>query len=395
MRLLACLLLASAPPSASVQDLPTPTGQAAIGTVTYEWVDSSRAEVVELFKWDPDASRLTTVPANGNRRIVAQLWYPATDSGARLERAPYNPDIEAFAATMTDSARVATYRRTATHALGGAPLAPGGRLPVLVFSPGGGTFRADYTALYEDLASHGYVVVAVSHPGITLMSLTDGRIGSEWTGWRPPPGLSMSLERDSLRKSAEFFARTRDAYSAGDIRFVLDQLRALDLGSAEDRFTGRLDLARVGAFGHSTGGAVVAAAALAELRIRAVIVYDVILPRMLLGEELAVPLMLFGTDDTRYPPGWHVLQRETFTHLRSTGYEVIIRGSGHNSFSDRALLTPSRYPYRLKADRAMEAVRSYTRAFFDTHVRGRPSALLNAGVSHPEVALTMHPARTG
>ena len=58
MHLLACLLLASAPPSAPVQDLPTPTGQAAIGTVTYEWVDSSRAEVVELFKWDPDAGRL-------------------------------------------------------------------------------------------------------------------------------------------------------------------------------------------------------------------------------------------------------------------------------------------------------------------------------------------------
>jgi dienelactone hydrolase len=266
---------------------------------------------------------------------------------------------------------------------------------VLVFSPGGGTFRADYTALYEDLASHGYVVVAVSHPGITLMSLTDGRIGREWSGWRPPPELSMSLERDSLRKSAEFFARTRDAYSAGDIRFVLDQLRALDLGAADGRFTGRLDFARVGAFGHSTGGAVVVAAALTEPRIRAVIVYDVILPRLLLGEELDVPLMLFGTDDTRYPPGWHALQTETFTHLRPRGYEVTLRGGGHNSFSDRALLTPSRYPYRLTAAQATDAIRLYTRAFFDTHVRGRPSALLEAGTSHPDIALKIHPARDG
>jgi hypothetical protein len=134
---------------------------------------------------------------------------------------------------------------------------------------------------------------------------------------------------------------------------------------------------------------------LTEPRIRAVIVYDVILPRLLFGEALAVPLMLFGTDDTRYPPGWHALQTETFTHMRSTGYEVILRGGGHNSFSDRALLTPSRYSYRLKADRAMEVVRLYTRAFFDTHVRERPSSLLNAGASHPDIALTIHPARTG
>lgn len=390
-RLFVGLLAYTHPPALPAQRLPAPTGAEAVGTIIYEWVDRSRSEVVAFLAPDSTTGRLAAVPAGGHRTIVAQLWYPASKgAGGAFELAPYNPDLAAFAPAITDTARIALYRNTPLHAGAGPPVKPGERLPVLVFSPGGGMFRADYTALYEDLASHGHVVAAISHPGITLMSLDDGRVGTEWSGWRPPPGLSMSLERDSLRVSAEFFARTRDTYSVGDVRFVLDRLRDLDRGSDGGRFAGRLDVGRVGAFGHSTGGAIVAAAAYADPRIRAVLVYDVILPRILFGEELGVPLMLFETDDTRYPPQWHQLQGETFDHLRDRGYEVVLRGGGHNSFSDRALLSPSRYPYGLNANRAMEVIRLYTRAFFDAHVRERPSGLLREENSHPEIALTVH-----
>jgi predicted dienelactone hydrolase len=35
---------------------------------------------------------------------------------------------------------------------------------VLIFSPGGGMGREVYAAQPEDLASHGYVAAAISHP---------------------------------------------------------------------------------------------------------------------------------------------------------------------------------------------------------------------------------------
>ena len=51
------------------------------------------------------------------------------------------------------------------HAVSGALYARSAkRSPVLIFSPGGGMIREAYTAQLEDLASHGYVVAAISHP---------------------------------------------------------------------------------------------------------------------------------------------------------------------------------------------------------------------------------------
>ncbi|MFE7512989.1 hypothetical protein ACFU8I_17485 [Streptomyces sp. NPDC057540] len=51
-----------------------------------------------------------------------------------------------------------------THAFPDAPLAPGLRdLPLVVLSPGFTRPRATLTSIGEDLASHGYVAVAIDH----------------------------------------------------------------------------------------------------------------------------------------------------------------------------------------------------------------------------------------
>jgi predicted dienelactone hydrolase len=49
--------------------------------------------------------------------------------------------------------------------------------PVLVFLPGWGAPREDYSGLCADLASRGYVVAALSHPYESAVSvLADGRM---------------------------------------------------------------------------------------------------------------------------------------------------------------------------------------------------------------------------
>jgi len=137
----------------TAQGLPAPTGPSGVGTTTYAWVDSARAEVVEFLRWDDGAGRLAPVPPTGSRTVVVQLWYPTSASARNgFAVARYNADLDAFPPTAVDSARAALYRGTTTHSLVDAPVGGSGGLPVLVFSPGGGTFRADYTALYEDLA---------------------------------------------------------------------------------------------------------------------------------------------------------------------------------------------------------------------------------------------------
>ena len=100
------------------------------------------------------------------------------------------------------------------------------------------------SAQAADLASHGYVVVGVDVPGETLaVDLGDGALVP----------LSPALADPSYESVA---LRSRD------LRFVLSRLGSL-------QGAGRLDLNRIGVFGHSRGGATAADAMLIDRRIGA------------------------------------------------------------------------------------------------------------------------------
>jgi hypothetical protein len=114
---------------------------------------------------------------------------------------------------------------------------------VLVFSPGLWVARQSYTALLTELASRGYVVVAMSHPYDSPASLfADGREAD--AGFSP---LSESVPMDE-----------QIDIRAADSTFVLDQLTRLSELEAESPLADRLDLGHVGMFGHSLGGATAA-----------------------------------------------------------------------------------------------------------------------------------------
>src|SRR5439155_7103170 len=67
-----------------------------------------------------------------------------------------------------------------THAaLDAPPLAGRSKLPLLLFSHGYTGLASAYTALLEDLASHGYVVLSVVHPYESVATtLSDGSIAT-------------------------------------------------------------------------------------------------------------------------------------------------------------------------------------------------------------------------
>ncbi len=82
---------------------------------------------------------------------------------------------------------------------------------MVLYSPGFGMERTAGTALVQDLAAHGYVVVTVDHThDAQLVEFPDGRIATHAV----PPGA---------------FAAALDVRVA-DIRFVLDRLTAMSRG---------------------------------------------------------------------------------------------------------------------------------------------------------------------
>lgn len=118
--------------------------------------------------------------------------------------------------------------------------------PVLLFAPARGWLPTDYSALLEEMASRGFVVVAVAPAGdAAVVRLPDGEVIP----------LSDPSEASFLRTVA-------------DLRFIATTLRQ----NAKDpawRFHGTLDLSRIGVFGNGLGGTASFLAAASDTSFRA------------------------------------------------------------------------------------------------------------------------------
>ncbi len=111
--------------------------------------------------------------------------------------------------------------------------------PLLSFSPGAGVNPAFYSTFTEDLASHGYAVFGIVPTG--------------WVDTIFPNGHRVPAS-DRLSDDDKWFTGTALPLWAGDLRFMLDQIKRLNRDPSSVFFR-RLDLNKIGAFGHSFGGA--------------------------------------------------------------------------------------------------------------------------------------------
>lgn len=114
--------------------------------------------------------------------------------------------------------------------------------PLIIFSHGLGSVRTDLRYLAEHLASYGYVVVALEHPGSN-----ETNTNAALTGSRP------------LLKPQEFLERPKD------ISFVLDELTKINQSDANLR--GRLATNNAMIVGYSFGGSTALSVAGGELQL--------------------------------------------------------------------------------------------------------------------------------
>src|SRR5262249_44233795 len=128
--------------------------------------------------------------------------------------------------------------------------------------------NAYYSALLEELASHGYVVAAIQHTYETsVVVFPDGRlVRFAEDKWK-------AAEEGSEEKRLRYYKDRLEVWAA-DAVFVLDQLVKLDAGTPGSALKGRLDLTRVGIFGHSFGGLSSAQACRRDDRFKACINMD-------------------------------------------------------------------------------------------------------------------------
>ena len=343
--------------------LPEPTGPCPVGTTSLWLTDTSRP--------DPWAVRVSS------RELMVSLWYPAaTPDGRRAQyMTPAESELQLTNRGITGvpTDMLSTVRTNAAD--GAEPAGPERSLPLVVLSPGFTSPRSTLTALAEDLASHGYVVVGIDHTYESFATaFPDGRI-------------TTCLARQAPRRGPRFWEKVVEG-RAGDVRFVLGQLTG-----AQPAWPGAglIDPSRIAMAGHSIGGAAAIAAMLADSRIRAGIDMDGTIPVPIPDHGLSRPFMLLGKQ-ANYTPGSEgaVTTWERAWNLM-TGWKrwLLVAGAVHASFTDLGLLADQLgidIGARISGARSLDITRVYVRAFFDQHLRGRPQALLDqASPRDPEV----------
>jgi predicted dienelactone hydrolase len=365
-----------------VFSFPRPTGPHAIGTLTYHWTDAARPEE---YTDDP----------NDSRELMVQIWYPAkADQSA--PRAAYIEDVDVLGPALARFLNLPEFalghlKYITTNAITSAPAADNEpTYPVLIFLAGLHSYRQANTFQVEELVSHGYIVAAIDMPyAFQLVVFPDGR----------------QAAYDTRMDDRQFYD-AHIPYLAQDAIFTLNQLAALNQADPNGILTGRLDMQRVGMFGHSLGGIVGGELCRVEPRLRACLLEDVFMLPDVVRDGLQQPAMWITRDadtmrlERRQAGGWSeeaieehlTTMRAVFESLPGDGYFVQVPGIFHLDMQDVPYLSPMASMLGLSGPIGRESAHSilnaYSLAFFDRHLKGQPAPLLDGpSDNYPEVLI--------
>lgn len=344
---------------------------------------------------------------------MVTVWYPARCGGGP---APYvAPTLAAeLDRTATPGLGLAPgqvdWEHIVTHAHRGVPPLerPGGH-PLVLYSPGVFESRAYGSGAAIDLASHGYVVVAMDHTYETAIAFPDGL---------RPQRVDLAGDDPVAR------LRKIDQVRVQDARFVLDQFvvtgarRRPGRDPRTEAFGRIIDPAAIGMFGHSGGGDASMQLMFEDRRVGAAVDMDGFLaydsqgvhPMPVATRGVNRPYLLFGSESSvaqvpapGTPPDWELRThhsnpawRQLWNASSGPGLDLAVPHGRHHVFTDHLTIVSQLSSLGIPReavvgligtlgdpDRAARSIHTYVRAFFDRHLRHRRSPELDGPLPQP------------
>lgn len=361
--------------------IPAPTGPHPVGARSFQLTDSARAELY------PNG----TSP----RRFMMTAWYPTTTTGTPMPYASANWFNDwtignAYASGLADSGMASNITGKYTHSVVNAAVdigPAGSTLPTVIVSPGFGMGRITETALAEELASYGYLVITLGHVYEVLAEETPQGVKSQY--------------RAQLN---DWYWRTALDTRVGDIETTLNQLPGLAYGvGAASRPN------QVAVIGHSYGGVAAFVAADSDNRISSIVSLDSSAGWHYDGTDhyathgLPCETLSLSLENTlTYPTaGAGAITYPYWNEMLAAGtndypfYDVRVVGAQHHAFTDVAVLvtsakrTQTGYLGTIAPARAVELTRSYVRAFLNHTLVGQAldPRFLNSDPAWPDVVV--------
>lgn len=381
-----CFLLTSFPLFSTAKSsdrllLPKPNGAFEVGMGTMEMIDKSRLQ--------PFAADVQP------RRFMISSFYPVKSHSPTTPVDYLPPTIAAFENTWQElttglDSPNGTFEKLAIHLA--SPSAETHVSPIVLFSPAEGTNRYLYSAIAQQIASTGYIVITIDAPrDVDIVQYPDSTTDL----------INTTVATTASPSNINLAVTTR----AQDATFVLDQLSHPSITSKllPNLTHNRLNTGKVAMFGHSLGGAATAAAMLTDPRIAGGLAMDGALFGPVIQQGLDRPFMFMAhtnhtrtNDNSTNDPynSWY----EIWSKLRGWKLDIQLANSQHYTFSDfpivletlgivpNATVAGNLLVTDLDGARALQIVTTYVGAFLDMVLKCETSPLLEGPVdAFPEV----------
>ncbi len=357
--------------------MPEPTGSYAIGTIYAHLIDESRDETL-------------SGDLNNKRELMINVWYPVDQDEVKGKEVEHYPSELGEAINLVFNIPKKLFNHVteiSTHVVEGVKLSTReSKYPVLLFSPGILSTRFQSMTTIEELVSHGYIVVGMDHP------YTSAKVTF-------PDGRSAFFNPNILNRRSYEHNIEGVGIRVADARFVLDTIGEWNMKDPNGMLQEKLDLDRVGIFGHSYGGTTTVEAMAQDKRFKAGVSLEGGFFGSVTQTGLKQPFMYLmsgGTAaslDPSVKEKVSVFYEEFAPDLESVmekstsdTYYLTIDYFYHQSFTDIALVSPLIFAKGIEPVKNIDITRSYVRAFFDQYLKGEHSALLDGPSSkYPEV----------
>ena len=336
------------------QDLPDNSGEYIIGTDLFMWEDTYRDEWFTKDKID-------------TRKIVVQIWYPASEKSDSLY--PYmdnhNLRIESIANRIEKSK---SFIKPIGDVKGNSyykakPINQ--KFPLIIFSHGLGGYKTQNSINIETLVSKGYIVVAPDHTyDATITIFPDGSTAEFQSG------LPNNISEDEFWANRIPQLNTR----ASDISFIIDKLQTMKNYNVYES----IEFNKIGVFGHSFGGATSIVSSWNDTRISACLNLDgwmVPVVNEIINTGIKIPFCYIGQEQWGKSRINYNRLDDFYKNCNSDSYLLKIKGTNHFDYADM--------PHFSKVGRMMTSGKNVDKnfttrlsylivGFFDEYLKNKP-----------------------